>query len=223
MTGRQGFPPAPWGDGPSPECIRAHCIRRQHPLGKGYCEGHAYAAGVFEPRVSPEPVREYLQHLPGTQTAIARAAGVSEKTVSDIRDGLYRRIAGKTARRLLAVKPEDVKPDRRPTWPLVRRIRALRAIGWTSAEIAGQFGGISPETVLRLNRGEIKYVVSGTDEGIRAGYDSAPKRVRRKPHWQAVRGGWAAPYQWEDIDWPDDPAAGDRADEKPQVVADIPG
>lgn len=218
-----GVPPAPWGDGPAPTCIRAHCTRLQHPWGKGYCTDHAYAVGAFEQRVDPSPVQEHLEILPGTPTAIARAAGVSEATIVGIQRGHYRQVAAKTARRILAVRPEDVKSNRRPTWPLVRRIRALRAVGWTNREVAEQCGGLSTETVSRMIRGEIRYVHSGTDEKIRRGYEEAPKQMRRKPHWQVARGRWVAPYMWEDIDWPDDPAAGNRADEKPLVDVEIAG
>lgn len=210
-------PPPWWGDGPAPKCVRENCRARQHPWAHGYCTEHAYSAGVFKQRADPRRAREHLLALSGTPSAIARAAGISEATVSGILSGRYEMISANTEQRVLATRQEDIRPGRLPTWPLVRRIRALRAVGWTNGEVAQQCGGLSLETVARLIRGEIKYCNPTTDAGIRRGYDEAPKRVRRRPHHQARAGGWVTPYQWEDIDWAEDPAAGDRSDEKPLV------
>lgn len=210
-------PPPWWGDGPAPKCVRENCRARQHPWAHGYCTEHAYAAGVFEPRVSPDRAREHLLSLDGTNSAIARAAGVAEETIIGVLSGRYEMISARTNRRILATTQDAVRPDRREVWPLIRRVRALRAAGWTNVEIAAHCGFSGVETISRVCRGDMTYVLSATDDRIRAGYVSAPKQVRRRPHWSAVRAGWAAPYQWEDIDWPEDPAAGDRADEKPLV------
>ena len=82
-----------------------------------------------------------------------------------------------------------------------RRIEALWAIGWTSADIAMAAGWASPQAVTELMKREC-YVFTTSAQTIGTVYDRlsgkpGPSATNRR---RARAKGWAPPLAWDDID-----------------------
>ena len=82
-----------------------------------------------------------------------------------------------------------------------RRIEALWAIGWTSADIAKAAGWASPQAVTELMKREC-YVFTTSAQTIGIVYDRlsgkpGPSTTNRR---RARAKGWAPPLAWDDID-----------------------
>lgn len=111
------------------------------------------------------------------------------------------------------------QPQTVPKLGIVRRIRALQALGWTLNQIADA-AGIPARTVKDpLYRGEVCYRT--TAEAIDRAYRMLSMKLPREVTTQekrdasysrgiAKRRGWPPPLAWDDIDDPD---------ETPQVAA----
>ena len=186
---------------PTHQCARPTCHRKAIPGAHGYCRTHAYAIGVLVPRVSVEPTRRHLQHLADCgmgSTAIAKIAGVSDSHIRTILRGQTTQIRQEVARRILAVTP--AASPRVPAWPAARRIRALRANGWMSKDLAAEIG-VSPQTISQLSRDRGKLVEASTDRAIRSFYAD-----HLQPVGKAMReaADWPTPQDWWDIDNPDE-------------------
>lgn len=186
---------------PTHQCARPTCHRQAVPGAHGYCRTHAYAIGVLVPRVSVEPTRRHLQHLANCgmgSTAIATIAGVSDSHIRTILRGQTTQIRQEVARRILAVTP--AASPRVPAWPAARRIRALRANGWMSKDLAAATG-VSPQTISQLSRNRGKLVDATTDHAIRSFYQD-----HLQPVGKAMReaADWPTPQDWWDIDNPDE-------------------
>jgi hypothetical protein len=110
-----------------------------------------------------------------------------------------------------------------------RRIQALMALGWTSADIANAAGWASREYVRRVLKGQkgkpTTWVQAKTHAAIRDVYDALsmsipePTPARRRTQTRARRNGWPPPLAWDDerIDDPNYQPRGMRADEpRPQ-------
>jgi hypothetical protein len=92
-----------------------------------------------------------------------------------------------------------------------RRIRALMAIGWTSADIATRAGWGTPQAVTELLAVR-RTVFVATAATIAAIYDDlcmtpGPSEKNRR---DAQRKGWPPPLAWDDIDDPDEAPHGWR-------------
>ena len=103
----------------------------------------------------------------------------------------------------------------------VRRIQALWAIGWTSADIASACGWASPQAVTEIvSTRSFTYI--GTANLVAAAYDDLSMRVgpSAKNRRDAGRKGWAPPLAWDDIDNDIAPKLGGRDNEIDPVVVD---
>lgn len=106
-----------------------------------------------------------------------------------------------------------------------RRIRALKALGHSGADI-GKRLGVTYQAVHKLEHGKAEVVFNATAENVRrvyaemcmsepAGYHAT--RIRN----QSARNGYAPPLAWNNIDDPDElPNLGGRDDEIDPVVVD---
>lgn len=104
----------------------------------------------------------------------------------------------------------------------VRRIRALWAMGWRSADIAARCGWGSPQAISELAQPTTarRGVFLGTAETVARVYDElcmtpGPSDMTRR---RAVRNGYAPPLAWDDIDRDPEPHAPTRDDDLDEVV-----
>lgn len=159
-----------------------------------------------------EPVRDHILHLRSwgfTDVAIASVADTSPQEVRFLRH-LTRWVYPDLAARLLAVTPERIyreAPDnvRVPTYGVVRRMRALSAMGWPTTMFEGARHAhlYSATSVALWREMDAEYRRRGFTEGPN---DQVRERARRA--------GWATPMAW-------DPAALDDPDGMPDL--DEPG
>lgn len=163
------------------------------------------------PFVDPKPVQAHLATLCGwglTDTAIARAAGVSAYTITNLRTGRWTR-----ARREVAEAALSVTHLPHPAQPLVltvgarRRVQALMCTGWTYDDLSTELGMVAPSNVRACIRSTLMTYPNWVL--IRDLYDrlqmvpGTSATTRRR----ALAAGWAPPLDWDD-DTIDDPAAG---------------
>lgn len=150
------------------------------------------------------------------QEQIARAAGISARTVYRIASGKAPTIFGRVHRAILSVEPtiSDLDSSTRiPSTGSRRRVEALACLGWSIAAIADQMGitraALSERVNTRETTVESHLQLAAVYERLWNTHPSAATlteagmitRTRRR----AAREGWVPPMGWDDIDT--DPAA----------------
>jgi len=162
-----------------------------------------------EHQVDAAPSREHLRRLvaagAGIQ-AIARRYGLHRDSLYDILSGRRARVYTSTERVILAVTLREVAWGGRVG--LVRRVRALQAIGWPQRAIAAA-AGVSLPTISYLAQDRLVGAWGRVDAGVRAAYERlhmtpGPSQASRD---LARRRGWAPPLAWDDIDDPQEKPA----------------
>ena len=99
-----------------------------------------------------------------------------------------------------------------PAVGILRRIRALHAIGWSGHQVADACG-LSVNTLRSIGYHQSGTVHAATAQSVMAGYErlsmAIPEgRYANRARASARRKGWAPPLAWDDIDDPDEqPAA----------------
>lgn len=98
-----------------------------------------------------------------------------------------------------------------PTWRALRRIQALRALGWTQQAIAAA-GGVSTGTINSIGRSPS--VEPGTFQTVQRAYRALAMkppptgRYAQRNRNYALRQGWPPPLAWDRIDDPDEAPSG---------------
>lgn len=160
------------------------------------------------------PVDKALDHVRKLGEAgysyglIAHLSGVDETTVERIGGGRYTQVMVDTEERIIRVPAASLwtlwhtvdLPHRMPSGPVVRRLRALVADGWTYTEI-GDAVGWTRSLVWRYVSRPPERTTSTTarhiDEVYRSTMFAVPAR-RARPEVIAKR--WPRPLDWDDID-----------------------
>lgn len=162
--------------------------------------------------VDPAEAANHLQRLTKQHNCslegIAEASGVGEMTISRLHRGLMKSIRRSNAEALLAVKPEDVRPNGEVLVPNVggrRRVQALMANGWRHQDLTPMLG--TPSANILYQDGE--WFTKRKHDAIKRVYDQlwdkrGPGGVRVIN--RAVKAGYAPPLAWDD-ETIDDPAA----------------
>lgn len=110
-------------------------------------------------------------------------------------------VASYRARRYLAGGPLWV-----PAHGAVRRLQALLAMGWTSADLATHLG-VTPSRVSQITANRAEKVTRDTDAAARRVYALLSMRIPdpHRPAWVVARQrrlcaskGWAVPLAWDD-------------------------
>jgi hypothetical protein len=150
-----------------------------------------------------EPVQTHLEHLRSlsmTDAMIARAAGVSDRTVTRIREGLTVNVSKEVADALLSTTP---RPHRQQALVLAygarRRIEALAVAAHSAGTIAGAMG---------LNGTRIAAIRRATriSWDVHQAVDAAFQVLRKAPGHDAIareyalRHGYRSAADWIDID-----------------------
>ncbi|MFB7736236.1 hypothetical protein ACFC08_17985 [Streptomyces sp. NPDC056112] len=174
------------------------------------------------PLVDAEPVRRHVRNLMAAGVSIARLADHSEVGFPVVSQLLYPRGPGRpasikirlaNARRILAVRAEDVVTGYVDPTGTHRRLQALMANGWPQLRL-GPYIGLHPSYVNALLRQPGIY--GTTAMAVAAGYDRLwnqdPRQhgivegTYKKVRTLARTNGWAPPGAWDD-DTIDDPNA----------------
>jgi hypothetical protein len=152
----------------------------------------------------PRAVRDHLNQLRqqgGTYRTIAAAAAVAPTTVHNLAIG-RRDATGSIARALLAVTSDALPQGRLDAGGTRLRLRALHAMGHSSARIARAVGA-SDKTIRKLVRGDAKTISPQLHDAIADVYDAwwdkrAPGRTRGErtaatfARRRAIAGNWCA-------------------------------
>jgi len=145
--------------------------------------------------VDAAPVREHLDRLVtagATVVAIAELTGLTRTTLSDILRQRRARVYTYTERVIVAVAVGEVTRGSRVG--LMRRVRALQAIGWSQRAIADA-AGVSQPTICYLAGGRWVTTSPSLDQQVRGAYQRlhmtpGPSQVCRE---LARRRRWAPP------------------------------
>lgn len=168
------------------------------------------ARGLPSRRVDVAPIKAHVLALIRDGAGVEqvwRAAGVQASVVKRIVGSeTITYVLRPTAEKLLALTPEDVLRQTRlfESWRVTRRVRALNALGHTTARIAAEMGC----TEENLNKAMRRDVVQlKTLDKVREAYQrlcnqEGDSEVMR---WKARRHDWAPPMAWDEgtIDEPD--------------------
>ena len=159
-----------------------------------------------EPMAPPGPVREHISALLAsgwTQGDIARAAGVGEATITRLMNRETRAVRPSTGRKITRVDGcSPRRDDSRPGWPSTRRIRSLRAAGFTITELVDGIG-VSRATIGNLTAGRDTISPRVADR-VAEFWDAHWADPVRPATIGTERHGWPTPMMWANIDDPDE-------------------
>lgn len=196
---------------PCQPCRSARWRREQRRL-------HARYRGIAVPQYVPaDDVRGHLAMLTETGATlgtIATAAGVHRDTISRLINDQGRMVQTSIRLRILAVRTSDIDGTGTSAGAH-RRLQALAALGWSSAQIAAA-AGMHQRVVLGYTTGD-GHIRTPARRRIVAAYrrlwdkqppaDTAGQRAAISyARNRAARLGWAPPMAWDDIDHDDAPA-----------------
>ena len=103
----------------------------------------------------------------------------------------------------LRATPPTHEPSRVPMWPLTRRVRSLQAIGFSQARISRDLN-LDRSVVSQISRGVWETVTVDVDRLIRSYYSEHSLSPAGTPTRGAEKGRWPVPFQWENIDDPNE-------------------
>ena len=189
--------------GKYPTCAREGCDRAVAPGYGGLCPPHAYASGVVNRLSSASTLRVLLlDELERGVTiySLAKRAGLSETTVRDIARGRTTRVRKATATRLLEAFGNT---NKRPAWPVRRRLCALRKIGWSAPELAQELG-VNKTTIVDICSGNVSSVYASTYDAIVDFYANHEGDPARPVDPRIAIRRWPRPMDWDDIDNPEE-------------------
>jgi transcriptional regulator with XRE-family HTH domain len=173
-------------------------------------------------RTDARQTRRHIEHLLAanwTQAQIARAAGLSHRTICDVLHGAPI-VANRTELAILSIPIGPAPLDGRDVdgTGSMRRIQALVAIGWSLAQLAPRLGFYVTDLGLIAN-GHRPYVRATTADAIVRGY----RQLARTPgpstraRNDAARKGWHGPAAWDDDTIDDPDAAPDLEQPEPEL------
>jgi AraC-like DNA-binding protein len=186
---------------------------------------HGLKDGTWQPLVDAEPARRHIEYLHEhglSYATIARRAGISNAGLSRIRRSIstrprHERMYADNLKAILAVKLDDSTADLpggayTSSCGTVRRLHALRAIGWPADMIAAK-AGLARRTLTRA--GNATSFEAETHRRIRDVYDllhdqdpllaGADPSIVKRNQTIARRNGWPTPTGWIDIDRDEEP------------------
>lgn len=177
--------------------------------------------------VDAGPVREHLRHLTAHlgRQQVSSITGVHVTTLEAIAGRRTDRVRAANARAILSARVTDGITH----VGIGRRLRALRALGWTLGDIAAT-AGLSSEQILNLSTKPPRYILGPTRDAIVGAYrrlscERPPSAGGRDGVAQARRraaaAGWAPPAAWDNIDDPDETPRGLRAAAAEPTTAEL--
>lgn len=192
----------------------------QHGLSKTYSAGcrcefcvKAHTRRMKQYRVNgpstmdPAAVKAHLLTLRDagvTKSQISSAAGVGKATIGRIINdrNSSNRMLKSTARRLLAVKVQDITPEGYfNVIPYQRKLQALVAIGWAKQDLQ-RMVPTNESNMYDILHGNRKYILADTARKIDALYDRICMQAGtcEQSKESAFRKRWLPPLAWDDIE-----------------------
>lgn len=185
---------------------------------------HGLEDGTWQPLVDAEPARQHIEYLHEqglSYSTIARRAGISTAGLSRIRRSIttrqrHERVFADNLKAILAVRVEGSMDVPGGSYAsdrgTVRRLQALRAIGWPAILIADR-AGLARRTLTRAGS-SLSFEIE-THRKIRDVYEllhdqdprlaGADPSVVKRNQTLARRNGWPTPTGWTDIDTDEGP------------------
>ena len=192
-------------------CARNGCPRNAWRWGHGHCQPHAYALGLTHHRVPAEPTRQHIEHCitnGASVQGIADELNIAWTVIQKLRAGTSKTLRHNTATTLAKATPH--MSTMVPILGTQRRIRAWRAAGWTTQEIAD---------VTDIPRWTIQEIISTAcrintihrdrHNTVAKAFDREPKTIRRPAEPRIAKRNLPLPVEWTN---PDDP------DENPHIL-----
>lgn len=181
------------------------------PVGyKGYCVKHAYYTGAIQKKVPATKARQRIQQLIDeghSFNAIADMTGVTRHTIKSIWTAEFPTCRRRVYDQIMHPDP-TARRDRstEPAWPVQRRIRALRAAGWSIQDIAAG-AGVSVAGLYKIARPETQRVEVGFANKVKALYTQHECDPLKVPASTAIGWKmWPKPMDWNNIDDPNEDA-----------------
>lgn len=206
-------------------CSRPACTRQRH-YADGLCRAHGSALSFRGKYVPIEKVVDLLDRLNAAGVSdheAARQAGIHHLVVSKLRKPGRKGCQLATYQKLAQVGESQ---EWEPVWPIMRRLRALATLGFSTQGIADACA--SDRTTLNLiMQGKTTKVQKRRAVAIREFYEEHQTDPLSAPTRAAVAGGWKTPFEWVDIDDPDEgelqhpPADGERIPLTPEIRGEV--
>ncbi|MFG7942924.1 MULTISPECIES: helix-turn-helix domain-containing protein [Streptomyces] len=154
--------------------------------------------------IAAEPVADHINTLfdaGAGWTQLAAATNCSTATLADIRNGNTQTVRRTTANKILAVRPGEAQPPRRPidATGTIRRIQALVAIGHSLRALAAESG--SDYALLRsLLRSPHSNISRLTADRVACAYRklAGVPGLNQRARNRAAAEGWPSPLAWGD-------------------------
>lgn len=187
------------------------CVHDQRAYSRAYWREAAPYQGV-QPHVNPDSAAAHIARLRAHgmgYVEIARAAGLKHPTIWRIDTGrVIDGIRPDTRDRILGVTPN---PFLVPSWPIVRRLRALAALGWTTVALADATG-VNARVISSVRAGGQPTITRDIAARLRDAYErlSMTTHDSARTKARAAAAGWAPPLAWDDIDDPGETPATPR-------------
>lgn len=182
-------------------CTRPGCTRAAYSRTTGLCKRHFTHLAGDAYDIVPFPTEQFAAYLDAgyPPKTICIAAGVDDETASRAypNGNVYRWVRDA----LINVDLETAASQ--PAWRTTRRIRALAAAGMTYTAISKE-SGLCISGITKLATGQPKRTSLETFTKINTVWHNHRNDPVKTPDARIARRGWAKPWEWDDIDGPDD-------------------
>ncbi|MFD8577339.1 hypothetical protein ACFV1H_18650 [Streptomyces virginiae] len=183
------------------------------------------------PLIDAEPARRHVRELMAAGVGYARTAEAADVCTSTVNHMLYprrnrpvtKRLTEENARRILAVRAEDVITGFVDSTGACRRIRALMAIGWPPISLGSRLGvhcryvsAIQYQARIYASTAHAVAVTYNELWDKRPEHYGVSRQVATRFRNRAQANGWPPPAAWDD-DALDDPTRGPASDVEPEL------
>lgn len=164
----------------------------------------------------------YWHNLGWSYSAMSAACGIKYEHLQHIATGGAAKLQRKTVAAIAGMDLTGVTGGCQvPAYGVIRRLKALKALGWTWPQI-GEASGLNGKTLRSFVAKGGAYTTADTMQAIRAAYaqlgSTRPDGTYAdKARTYAARNGYAPPAAWDDIDDPDEEPQGIRGPERSNV------
>lgn len=178
-------------------CARPGCTRAAHNAADRLCWPHRQAAGHTRRNARPARARIESWRAQGAGYAtIANHTGIAYSTVRAIHQGqptTYSAVA-----EAIAAAPEHIHTRMPPALPIIRRIRALSAAGWTLPALATELE-ISEEVMKKMRQGGQGITTKRwVYDAVMDAYPRLELEPVRARKGRRMPSHWRPPFAWAD-------------------------
>lgn len=185
----------------SPTCARPGCRRAAHSRSTGLCGPHfrQYAGPAYDRVPIPADAIRAYRAAGYTDKGVCTAAGVS---VDAIRRAFPDGRVSRFVRDAIVNVDLEAAPSQ-PCWRATRRVRALAALGVSYKTIAEE-AGLSASYLAKVAGGQPTRMNTTAFRRLNAVWEARRDDPAGPVDERIARRGWAVPFEWDDIDGPED-------------------